>query len=403
MTQASRNSYSRKGLLAVALLVLSLVTTSAVWIDRALLQQPEGHGLEAHCGPSRRSGNRAAPARPDAAAAREGIGPIATAASRRSSARPPTKRPSRSACGAPVRPATGAPSDLAGGRTGRAVSRAGPPPGLQPTARLVARPALPDRHGCRSRPEPLDSTRRNLDGYQRQLQGLLDTLTKTHGACDRRSPNPVTRPAVALRRARRICKAPSLVPPTPAAPSSAASSKAPPHRASLPGCSATAASPCPKGTAFTCALKTRVVSATSGFVELPGPAQRLRRRRPGAPDRTRLAHRRRVPDHVGASRHGAHPGPLDPHSHAARRDGRHRFAGHRTARRIRHRRLRRQPLGRADRRGDAAVADRRRGEAADPEPVATTAPATPSSCRRRPRAAASSPRRCSTARSTSRR
>ena len=116
---------------------------------------------------------------------------------------------------------------------------------------------------------PVDSTTRNLEGYQRQLRGLLDTLTRS------------TAMAAGAATGQRP---------------SATAYGASPAGGHLPGSPATgpnrslggdllggqlqgSATPrveagtlahrsltLPKGTAFTCALTTRVVSATSGLV-----------------------------------------------------------------------------------------------------------------------------------------
>lgn len=125
------------------------------------------------------------------------------------------------------------------------------PPSADPAAGSGA--ALPDA--------ALDETRRNLEGYQRQLQGLLDTLTRSTAAATGGSP----------------ASPPAGVSPIGVLPSGVAASPiggglfggqlqgsaTPRTTAGLLG---NRSLTLPKGTAFTCALKTKVISATSGFV-----------------------------------------------------------------------------------------------------------------------------------------
>jgi type IV secretion system protein VirB10 len=113
--------------------------------------------------------------------------------------------------------------------------------------------------------EPLEATKRNLEGYQRQLQGLLDTLSKN-------SPDARGRaPALPLFGATPAgSPPPSGIASTVAAAGGAGlfggqlqGSATPRVAASMLGDRSLTL---PKGTAFTCALKTKVVSAASGFV-----------------------------------------------------------------------------------------------------------------------------------------
>jgi type IV secretion system protein VirB10 len=106
--------------------------------------------------------------------------------------------------------------------------------------------------------DPLDATRRNLDAYQHQLQGMLDTLTRSTNAASKQA-------------ASSIAAAPVPQPNPPPAPQAAGSlfggqlpfSTTPRVVAGMIGSRSLTL---PKGTAFTCALKTRLVSAASGFV-----------------------------------------------------------------------------------------------------------------------------------------
>jgi type IV secretion system protein VirB10 len=114
--------------------------------------------------------------------------------------------------------------------------------------------------------DPIANTARNLQGYQRQLQGLLDTLTRST--------------ALAMGQATGQVPTGALLGGTGVAPTGVA-----PGSTTLPGAGLFggqlqgSATPrvaagmlgnrsltLPKGTAFTCALKTKVISAVSGLV-----------------------------------------------------------------------------------------------------------------------------------------
>jgi type IV secretion system protein VirB10 len=141
---------------------------------------------------------------------------------------------------------------------------------LQATASGAAHRAAPDRQAMydevSSAPDdaqdPLASTSRNLQAYQRQLQGLLDSLTRSAELAT--GGNASTQPAPSMPA---LSTGPLALP------------NAQPHvgllggqmqgsvtakvaAGSLGNRSLTLA----KGTAFTCALKTRIISATSGLV-----------------------------------------------------------------------------------------------------------------------------------------
>ena len=119
--------------------------------------------------------------------------------------------------------------------------------------------------------DPLAATARNLEDYQRQLQGLLDTLTRstalaTKDAMAQAGSSPSTPPPFGSTLAPGV---PFGSPPAPAAPTAALfggqlqGSSTPRAAASMLG---NRSLTLPKGTAFTCALKTKVISATSGMV-----------------------------------------------------------------------------------------------------------------------------------------
>jgi type IV secretion system protein VirB10 len=112
--------------------------------------------------------------------------------------------------------------------------------------------------------DPIAATSRNLQGYQRQLQGMLESLTKTAALATGQATS--TMPSGALLGGPPVAG-------TPAAAVAAAGaglfggqlqgSATPKVAASMLG---NRSLTLPKGTAFTCALKTKVISATSGLV-----------------------------------------------------------------------------------------------------------------------------------------
>ncbi len=113
--------------------------------------------------------------------------------------------------------------------------------------------------------DPLATTARSLQGYQRQLQGMLDTLNRRTAATAGITTDSAGIPGSALAAGLVAANgnANNIGGPANTAVTSLAS--ATPARVTatlLDNRSLTL----PKGTAFTCALKTRVISATSGPV-----------------------------------------------------------------------------------------------------------------------------------------
>jgi type IV secretion system protein VirB10 len=123
--------------------------------------------------------------------------------------------------------------------------------------------------------DPLDATRRNLDGYQRQLQGLLDALNQTTqtavGGSTSLSGTSGTLPAANMANA--------LVQAAGNGGTGGAGGAGGGGSSLFGGQLQGSATPrvlarqlgdrnltLPKGTAFTCALKTKIISAASGFV-----------------------------------------------------------------------------------------------------------------------------------------
>ena len=116
--------------------------------------------------------------------------------------------------------------------------------------------------------DPIANTARNLQGYQRQLQGLLDTLTRSTALATGQATGQV--PPEALLGGSQTGVTPMGVAPGSAAVPGAGllggqlQGSATPRVAA--GMLGNRSLTLPKGTAFTCALKTKVISAVSGLV-----------------------------------------------------------------------------------------------------------------------------------------
>ena len=270
VAQRARSPLSAKGLLAVTLLIVSLVAVSAFSIQRFTSSGKKPDDTESKRVSDRPTAATAEPRKLDMS--------VAPAIGSASAARPATRIPAL----APMAEEVAEPIGVR--RTGQGVggTRAFPPedapvvlvstrPGLgTPAGRSGSRraDAVTERTGSDGSEPPadrLDETRTNLEGYQRQLQGLLDTLTRNATAATGQS---ATMPSLG-------------VPPINApAPAGAGQTAAPTSAGGLFGGQLQgSATPrvtaamlsnrsltLPKGTAFTCALKTKVVSAASGFV-----------------------------------------------------------------------------------------------------------------------------------------
>lgn len=235
---------SRKGIFAVALLALSLVAVSAVSINRALASKKDGDEV------SKRLGDRPAAAGGDARRLDMTLPPTAPAsAGRMIPAIVPTAE-ERRADPIPLRqnePTRVAPEDA-------------------PVLLVSSRPASPaEASGRRSQgttlagdvptsDTPLDGTRRNLETYQRQLQGVLDSLTKGGGASANLTPASTGLASTVTANAAPVAGLFG---------GELQKSATPRVSAGLLGDRSLIL---PKGTAFTCALKTKLISAASGFV-----------------------------------------------------------------------------------------------------------------------------------------
>lgn len=252
VAQTRRTALSIKGLLAVVLLIGSVVAVSVVTLHRLVASRPASadtttmRDRPTAAGTEPRRLDMTAPPAPASA-------PAAVAP------RIPALVPTPEEAADPI----GVRRSTAG------ASPAGPKPTLPedaPVLLVTSRPRASDTGTTRpsaapdvpTEPDdPLASTTRNLQGYQRQLQGLLDQLTQSTAAATGQAPVP----------------APGAMPygaPTAGAPTSAGLFGGQLQGSTTPRVAAghlgDRSLTLPKGTAFTCALKTRVISATSGLV-----------------------------------------------------------------------------------------------------------------------------------------
>ena len=262
-----RVSWSAKGLLAVALLMLSLIAVSAFSIHRFAAS---GHDAD-------KEASKLAHDLPSAATTEPRRLDMAVVTPP-SSPRIPALLPTANEVVEPIgvrRAGEAAPT--AGGPKGVlpedapvlvVSSRPGAPPsssGVAPQRQVAAAPMTEAgaASGMGEAPtdpdDPLAATSRNLQAYQRQLQGLLDDLTQSATMATGQNNSPIQPGALAGG------------PMGTGAPQAAAGlfggqlqgSATPRVAATLLGDRSLTL---PKGTAFTCALKTKVISATSGLV-----------------------------------------------------------------------------------------------------------------------------------------
>lgn len=256
VTQPKVVSVSWKGVLAVALFAMTLIAVTAVSLNRAF-SNPKGED--------------------EASAKQAGQRPAAAATQpRKLDLTQPAARASASApASAPVVPAiVPTPEESLPDPIG---VRRHPPGGTQPGQQQRVAPedapvllvsvkpqqtSQAGTSGVDQGDSPLDATRRNLAAYQQQLQGLLGTMTRA--ASGENSPATAPPPASVPAQLAALAGA------SPQAPSGSGlfggqlqGSATQRVAASMLGDRSLTL---PKGTAFTCALKTRVVSATSGFI-----------------------------------------------------------------------------------------------------------------------------------------
>ena len=276
VAERPRSPMAKKGLLAVGLLIASLVAVAALSLQRYT------GGKQADEASSRTVGDRPAaatveprrldlPSRPAPSPEAETTPHIPAIVAEADEAEPIGVR--RTAQGAPSggngkpAPPEDAPILILSTQPGALRSAAGA--GVRPVPQ-----ATPGAGAGRETPpvdpnDPIAATTRNLQDYQRHLQGLLDTLTQSTAKATGQATGPTT--TGALLGGGSFGGPPHGGPPTGGQQGSGASL----FGGQLQGTSTTrvAASvlgnrslTLPKGTAFTCALKTRVISATSGLV-----------------------------------------------------------------------------------------------------------------------------------------
>jgi type IV secretion system protein VirB10 len=252
-------SMSKKGLLAAALFMLSLVALAAFTIHRHA-----SNGKNPDDAPSKRVSDRPAAATTEPRRLDMAVPPApripALQPTSEALAEPIGVRRSGQAAASPggpkVTPPEDAPVLLVSSRPGAVVAS-----GAQtPSGATSAGPAEGGQHADRLDPnDPIASTTRNLQGYQRQLQGLLDSLTQNTALANG--------PATDLGASGALLGGSSAG----GAPPSAGGlfggqlqgSATPRVAATMLGNRSLTLT---KGTAFTCALKTKLISAASGLV-----------------------------------------------------------------------------------------------------------------------------------------
>jgi type IV secretion system protein VirB10 len=249
VVQPSGVTVSRKGIVAVALLALSLVAVSTISIQRALSNGKKDDDT------SKRTGDRPTAAAGDPRRLDMTLPLVASAPSGRViPAIVPTPEEMRAE---PIgvrrtEPQRMSPEDapvlLVTSRPG-GTARAGDGTSIRPNDTASS-------DGMSASDDALAGTRRNLELYQRQLQGLLNSLTKQQPLLPNGGlPNGGLPIAPA--------EPPSSAPISGLFGGELEKSATPRVAAGLLG---NRSLTLPKGTAFTCALKTKLISAASGFV-----------------------------------------------------------------------------------------------------------------------------------------
>jgi type IV secretion system protein VirB10 len=264
----ARQPMSKKGLLAVALLLMSIAAVASFGLARLGAGGKKPEDAQSKLASNRPVATTTEPRKLELPTLRAAN---AAAAAPASAPRVPALVPTTDELAEPIGVRrTGAPSSPGGSPRPTlpedapvllVTSRPGETHGAPRPAQ--ARGEGPADAGAQVPTDPLAETRQNLDAYQRQLQGLLDNLTRSTTAA-------LGTPAGALGQPS------SGGPPTGALPPLAGGV---PSAGLLGGSLQSSATPrvtastlgnrslvLPKGTAFTCALKTKVISAMSGLV-----------------------------------------------------------------------------------------------------------------------------------------
>lgn len=267
-----RVSMSKKGLLAVALLIGSMVVVAAYTVQRVSASGKKADEAESKLVKDKPTAATSEPRRLEMPPAPTASAAVATAP------RIPALTPTADELAEPIgvrRTGSGAPAS------------GGPkvvPPEDAPVLLVTTRPGVLPPPGASTRRsdagtpsgegstpsetaepnDPVAATSRNLQAYQRQLQGMLESLTKTAAMATGQATG--TMPSGAL-----LGGPPAVGTPPVGVPAAGGGlfggqlqgSSTPKVAASMLG---NRSLTLPKGTAFTCALKTKVISATSGLV-----------------------------------------------------------------------------------------------------------------------------------------
>jgi type IV secretion system protein VirB10 len=269
VTQARASNLSWKGIVAATLLLLSLVAVGTLTIHRALSSDKAPGDAESKIAANRPAAAATEPRKldmtpaPRPVAASVPVGPpipVVSPAAEAALAEPIGVWRTGATTGAAAGPQRVAPEDAPAVLVS---SRPGP----DTTARATAPPLPPGAE--HSADDPLDGTKRNLEAYQRQLQGLLATLTKS---TELAAPGPALAP---LSGPSGLSSPAHGALPGPLHSTIQSAGGAGLFGGQLQGSATTRVAAAqlgnrsltlPKGTAFTCALKTKVVSAASGFI-----------------------------------------------------------------------------------------------------------------------------------------
>jgi type IV secretion system protein VirB10 len=263
-----RIAMSKKGLLAVVLFIGTLVIVAGFTIQNFVSSGHNAEDAESNLVRDKPAAAMAEPRRPEMPPAPTAGAAVATAP------RIPALTPTADELAEPIgvrRTGSGAPTS-----GGPKVA----PPEDAPVLLVTTRPGAytqrtdapaPPLEGMGA-PEPADpndpiaATSRNLQGYQRQLQGLLDSLTKSASLATGQTTGQM--PAGALLGGPPVAGTPAPPVGVPVGggglfAGQLQGSATPRVAASMLG---NRSLTLPKGTAFTCTLKTKVISATSGLV-----------------------------------------------------------------------------------------------------------------------------------------
>ncbi len=247
VTAARSINWSRKGALGLGMMVLTLVLFAGFAVNRYLTSTPASD-----------KDAKLVRDKPSAASAGTRALDMTALPAPRVPALLPTPEvaePIGVRSGAPASPNQGISADdapvlIVSSRLGALSGSSGPSNAMLPGES----PANPD--------DPVANTGRNLQAYQRQLQGLLDNLTQSTALSNGQGSSAANLGAVGSMAGA----SPGAGLPAPVAGlfgGQLQGSATPKVAAGMLGDRSLTL---PKGTAFTCALKTRVISATSGLV-----------------------------------------------------------------------------------------------------------------------------------------